>query len=244
MEKKLERKVNFLIAYAAASTLLILFFAFSSFREKDKNEQFDELIVKKITVIGEDNLPRMVLSNEDRQHSGRMNGKDFPKRERPSGIIFFNNQGDECGGLIYKTTEKDGKIVSGMSFTMDNYKDDQVIQILNDEYYADGKAFIERGISINQFPLGTNMDVRNKKLEELETIKDEKERKTKIRELMQKEGSVNRLFIGRTKGNSSGLFLSGPDGKPKMMIYVDEKGNPKIQTFNDKGEVKDLVENK
>ena len=243
MEKKLERKVNFLIAYAALSTLFIMFFAFSSFSNKDKNEKFDELVVKKITVIGEDNTPRMVLSNETRQHSGRMNGKDWAKRERPSGIIFFNNQGDECGGLVYKATEKDGKIVSGMSFTMDNYKDDQVIQILNDEYYADGKSFIERGISINQFPEGTNIDDRNKKLEELKTISDDKERKQKIRELMQKEGSVNRLFMGRTKGNSSGLFLSGPDGKPKMMIYVDEKGNPKIQTFNEKGEVKDFVEN-
>ena len=244
MEKKLERKVNFLIAYAALSTLFIMFFAFSSFSNKDKNEKFDELVVKKITVIGEDNLPRMVLSNETRQHSGRMNGKDWAKRERPSGIIFFNNQGDECGGLVYKATEKDGKIVSGMSFTMDNYKDDQVIQILNDEYYANGKSTIERGISINQFPEGTNIDERNRKLDELQKIENEKERKEKIRELFKNEGSVNRLFMGRTKGNSSGLFLSGPDGKPKMMIYVDEKGNPKIQTFNEKGEIKDLVENK
>lgn len=244
MEKKLERKVNFLIAYAVLSTLFIMFFAFSSFSNKDKNEKFDELVVKKITVIGEDNSPRMVLSNETRQHSGRMNGKDWAKRERPSGIIFFNNQGDECGGLVYKATEEDGKIVSGMSFTMDNYKDDQVIQILNDEYYANGKSTIERGISINQFPEGTNIDERNQKLEELQKIENEKERKEKIRELFKNEGSVNRLFIGRTKGNSSGLFLSGPDGKPKMMIYVDEKGNPKIQTFNEKGEIKDLVENK
>jgi len=29
-----------------------------------------------------------------------------------------------------------------------------------------------------------------------------------------------------------------------MMIYVDEKGNPKIQTFTDKGEIKDFIENK
>ena len=61
---------------------------------------------------------------------------------------------------------------------------------------------------------------------------------------MKNEGAVNRLFIGRTKGNSSGLFLSGPDGQPKMMIYVDDKGNPKIQTFNDKGEIKDFIEDK
>ena len=244
MEKNLEKKIYFLMAYAFVSTLFISFLALSSFSQKDKVEKFDELIVKKITVVGEDNLPRMVLSNETRQHSGRMNGKEWPKRERPSGIIFFNNQGDECGGLVYQTKDKDGKIISGMSFTMDNYKDDQVLQILNDEYYANGKSYIERGISINQYPDGTNIDIRNQKLEELKNIKDEKEREQKISELMQKEGTVNRLFIGKTKGNSSGLFLAGPDGKPKMMIYVDEKGDPKIQTFNEKGEVKDLIENK
>jgi hypothetical protein len=243
MEKEVRKKVNFLMAYAIISTLFISFLALSSFGKKDKIENFDELIVKKLTVIGEDNLPRMVLSNENRQHSGRMNGKEWAKRERPSGIIFFNNQGDECGGLVYQAKVKEGKTISGMSFTMDNYKDDQVLQILNDEYYAEGKTFIERGISINQFPEGTNIDDRNKKLEELKAIKDDKERKSKTRELLQKEGSVNRLFIGRTKGNSSGLFLSGPDGKPKMMIYVDEKGNPKIQTFNEKGEIKDIIVN-
>lgn len=242
MKKSLERKVNFLIAYAFLSTLFIVFFTLSSFNQKDKTEKFEELVVKKITIVGEDNLPRMVLSNETRQHPGRMNGKEWPKRDRPSGIIFFNNDGDECGGLIYQVKEKDGKIISGMSFTMDNYKDDQVIQILNDEYYADGKAFIERGITINQYPLGTNIDQRNQQLRELEKIPDETERRQKIRELMKKEGSVSRLFIGKTKGNSSGLFLSGPDGAPKMMIYVDEKGNPKIQTFNGKGEVKDFIE--
>ncbi len=244
MEKNLEKKINFLIAYAIISTLFISFLALSSFSQKAKVEKFDEILVKKITVVGEDNLPRMVLSNETRQHSGRMNGKEWPKRERPSGIIFFNNQGDECGGLVYQTKDKDGKIISGMSFTMDNYKDDQVLQILNDEYYANGKSYIERGISINQYPDGTNIDIRNQKLEELKNIKDEKEREQKISELMQREGSVNRLFIGKTKGNSSGLFLAGPDGKPKMMIYVDENGNPKIQTFNEKGEVKDIIENK
>lgn len=242
--KKLERKVNFLTAYVVLSAIIISFFALSSFSQKDKNEKLDELTVKKITIIGEDNLPRMVLSNETRQHSGRMNGKETEKRERPSGLIFFNNEGDEIGGLIYQTKEKDGKIISGMSFTMDNYKDDQVLQILNDEYYSDGKAYIKRGISINQFPIGSNVEERNNKLKELRTIEDKKERKEKINELMKNEGSVNRLFIGKTKGNSSGLFLAGPDGTPKMMIYVDDNGIPKIQTFDEDGKIKDFLENK
>ena len=79
-------------------------------------------------------------------------------------------------------------------------------------------------------------------LVEINKIVDENERNKKLKELNEKEGSVNRLFMGRTKGNSSGLFLAGPDGKPKMMIYVDEQGNPKIQTFNSKGEIKDFIE--
>lgn len=242
--KTLERKVHFLTVYAVVSALIISFFALSSFSKKDNAVTYEEIIAKKITVIGEDNLPRMVLSNESRQHSGRANGKEMEKRERPSGIIFFNNDGDECGGLIYKVTEKDGKISSGMSFTMDNYKDDQVIQILNDEYYADGKASIKRGISINQFPVGSNMMDRNEKLEKLKTIEDEKERKEKINELMNKEGSVNRLFMGKTRGDSSGLFLAAPDGTPKMMIYVDAEGNPKIQTFDENGKIRDYLDTK
>lgn len=244
MEKNLDKKINFLMGYAIVSTLFISFLALSSFSQKDKVEKFDELVVKKITVVGEDNSPRMVLSNETRQHSGRMNGKDWAKRERPAGIIFFNNQGDECGGIIFKATEKDGKIVSGMSFTMDQYKNDQVLQILNDEHYADGKTYIERGITINEYPEGADHDVMNQKLKELNKIKDDKERKEKINELMKKEGHIQRLFMGKTYGNSSGLFLAGADGKIKMMIYVDEKGVPKIQTLNEKGEVKDFIENK
>lgn len=240
--KTTEKKVNFLMTYAIASTLLLSFIVLNSFKSKENTTKFDEIEVKKITVLGEDNLPRMVLSNETRQHSGRINGKEMEKRERPSGIIFFNNQGDECGGIVHQTKIKDGKILSGMSFTMDNYNDDQVIQILNDEYYADGKAYIQRGININQYPVGSNMEERNKKIAEINKIADKNERNQKMNELWEKEGSVNRLFIGRTKGNSSGLFLSGPDGKPKMMIYVDEKGNPKITTINEKGEMKEFLE--
>ncbi|MES2864035.1 MAG: hypothetical protein V4666_07950 [Bacteroidota bacterium] len=242
--KTTEPKINFLKIYAVSSTLLISFIALNSFDSKKDVKKFDEIEVKKITILGEDNLPRMVLSNETRQHSGRINGKEMEKRERPSGIIFFNNQGDECGGIVHQTKINEGKILSGMSFTMDNYNDDQVIQILNDEYYADGKAYIQRGININQYPVGSNMEDRNKKIAEINKIADKKERNQKMNELWEKEGSVNRLFIGRTKGNSSGLFLSGPDGKPKMMIYVDEKGNPKITTINESGEMKEFLETK
>jgi len=241
-DKLMKRQINFLTGYAIINSILIAFFILSSFNEKDKNLKLDELTLKKLNIIGEDGNLRMVLSNETRQHPGRMDGKDFPKRERPSGIIFFNNQGDECGGIIANVSSEKNRTNSGMSFTMDNFHDDQVIQILNDETYENGSAKIQRGLTIKEFPIGSNIVSRNAKFEELEKIKDPKERDDKMNELWKKEGSKNRLFVGRNKNNDSGLFLYDTNGKPKMKIYVDKDGNPRIEVTSENGKIRDIVD--
>ncbi|MCD0470440.1 hypothetical protein [Flavobacterium sp. JAS] len=244
MDKQLEKKINFLTGYAIVSTLVFSVVLLSSFGKGDKNESFDEITIKKINLVGEDGSLRMVLSNETRQHSGRMNGKDYPKRDRPAGMIFFNNEGDECGGLVFAGKTKENKISSGMSFTMDNYHDDQVIQILNSEEYNNGKSNIQRGLIINEYPIGSNIDTRNAKYAELEKIEDEKIRTQKIEELKAKEGSKRRLFIGRNKANNSGMFLYDSEGNPRMKIYVDEKGDPRIETIDKNGNMKNFLETK
>lgn len=81
-------------------------------------------------------------------------------------------------------------------------------------------------------------------IEKLQQIADAKERDQKIQDLWDKEGSKRRLFIGRSRGNNSGLFLYDKNGKPRMKIYVDEKGNPKIETIGENGEVKNYLEDK
>jgi len=242
MKSKLEKRVNFLTIYAIASSLIFSLILLSSFGKEDKKETFDEITTKKINLIGEDGSLRMVLSNETRQHSGRMNGVDFPKRKRPAGMIFFNEEGDECGGLIFAGKTKDNKISSGMSFTMDNYHDDQVIQILNDESYENGKGSIQRGLIINEFPIGSNIVERNNKFKELEKIENQKERDEKMDALWNKEGSKRRLFVGRNKENSSGLFLYDENGKPKLKIYVDKDGIGKIEVIDNDGKIKNIIE--
>lgn len=228
-----------LVLFGAAFTLFTLL---NSFRLEKKIENFDEINVKRINIIEKDGTIRMVISNKELQHSGRMDGKDMEKRERQAGMIFFNDLGDECGGLVYAANKTaDGKATSGMSITMDRYKDDQVIQILNDESVDGDKIYSQRGFFVNDYPTLNGLNQRNAALKEVEKITDEKARKAKIREIYQNQGSRNLLFLGKTKGNSQGLFIADQTGKPKLMIYVDEKGNPKIQTFTEKGEVKDFL---
>jgi len=241
MDKKLRRKINFLTGYAILSSIGFAFFILSSFGEKDKILNLDELTLKKLNVIGEDGKPRLVISNEKRQHSGIVEGQALPKRERPAGIIFFNNKGDECGGIVADVSSEKGSTNSGMSFTMDNYHDDQVIQLLNDETYENGNASIVRGLRVNEFPVGTSMITTMKERNELQKIKNLQERKEKENELWSKKGPKRRLFIGRSTDNDTGLFLYDTNGKPKMKIYVDKTGKPRIETIDDDGRSRNIL---
>lgn len=55
----------------------------------------------------------MVISNRERQHPGMVDGK-LMKREngRPPGLIFFDQRGDECGGLVFDENGGKGHFVS------------------------------------------------------------------------------------------------------------------------------------
>ncbi|WP_228853467.1 hypothetical protein [Aegicerativicinus sediminis] len=244
MERSIEKRLNLLSAYALISTIVFGFLLLTSVRSQDKNEQFDEITVKKINVVAEDGELRMVLSNETRQHPGRMNGKDFEKRDRPAGILFFNEEGDECGGLIYHGKTENSQTYSGMSFTMDQYKEDQVIQILNSESYKDGKERISRGIAISDLPTGSDLITRINKIEELQKkLKSlsEKEAEELVAKIGNSLGSKRRLFLGRTGDNNSGLYLSDPNGVVKIKIYVDEGGNPVFEVKDNQGNFNNIL---
>lgn len=242
MSKKLERRINILSAYALLMTAAILTYIFISINSKDNKAEFDEIDVKRINLLAENGDLRMVLSNETRQHSGRLNGEDWEQRERPAGIIFFNTEGDECGGLIFDGQTVDGKTNSGMSFTMDQYNNDQVLQIINSDYVEGDKSSSLRGISIKDIPVGANLGVTMKKYKELQKIEDEEERNQKIEELFDKEGSKPRLFMGRTEDSSSGIFLADSAGNYKLKIYVSKTGEAKIISYDEEGEAINLLE--
>ncbi len=236
--KTLKLPLSLVITFILFTLITVL----NSFRLEKKIDNFDEINVKRINIIEKDGTIRMVISNKELQHSGRMDGKDWEKRERQAGMIFFNDEGDESGGLIYETKKnKDGHVKSGMSITMDRYKDDQVLQLLNDETLVGEKMISQRGLFVNDFPAGSGWTARNKAIQEAEKISDEKMRNAKIREIYSAQGSKNLIFLGKTKGNSQGLFIADQNGQPKLMIYVDEKGQPKIQTVDQKGEMKDFL---
>lgn len=242
MSSSLEKKMKFLTIYVIILSLLCVCLAYIAFRKAGRRA-FDELTVKRINVVDESGRQlRLVISNEKRQHPGRPDGKDLAARSRPAGILFFNNEGDEAGGLTYYA-EKDGKqLSSGASLTMDQYHNDQVVQLTNNEYYDGSGAQIgRRGLAVNEIPLGLDLYRTMEKYDSLKKITDPLLRKRGIDALRRTEGITNRLFVGRNEQGEYGLFVFDTLGRYRFKIFVDSVGNPKIETLDNSGHTKNFI---
>ncbi|WP_118972885.1 hypothetical protein [Taibaiella koreensis] len=238
MAANLEKRVQWLTAYVVFITALCGYLVFSSYKNAGKRENLDELTVKRINIVDESGkLLRLVISNETRQHPGRSAGVQMPKRERPAGLLFFNDDGDECGGLTYYVSREKNSVSAGTLLTMDQYHNDQVVHLMNDEAYdSSGKAtWIRRGLAVNDIPIGLELTETMKKYETLKQIADPKVREEKIRQLRREEGGRNRLFVGRNDLDEYGLFLMDSAGSCRFKIFIDASGSPKMQTMDASG---------
>ena len=125
METKLEKEVRCLRIYAVVATLFCAIFLLSGFVMQSKKQKFKEIDVERINIMEKDGKLKMVISNAQRQHPGSVDRKIIPRQEgRPAGMIFFNERGDEVGGLIFSGDT--GKERFG-SRTFDKFRGDQTI---------------------------------------------------------------------------------------------------------------------
>lgn len=91
------KKQTFISAYMAFSSaaMVIMLFSFKAL----KND-FEEISVKRINIIDNKGKNVMVISNQEKFPYPIIGGKEFKERSiAPAGIVFYKNDGDECGGL-------------------------------------------------------------------------------------------------------------------------------------------------
>jgi len=101
--------------YAGIVTIafLMLFYSF-----KTLNNRFDEITVKRINIVDDNGVNRMIISNQERMEPPIVFGKKYKRALNPAGIIFYNEKGDECGGIaISKNPETN---TYALAFDYDN----------------------------------------------------------------------------------------------------------------------------
>lgn len=95
---------------------------------------FDELRVHRIDVVEPDGTLRMIISNKNRLPNVIVKGQEHPEFGEPrtqAGMLFYNDEGSENGGLIFggKKNEKGEVVDSGGSLSFDKYGAGQVVQL-------------------------------------------------------------------------------------------------------------------
>src|SRR5687767_11911615 len=128
MRLSIRRQLRILQVYAAASFAVGAFLFLSAFAQSTATQRIDELTVQRLNVVDANGTLRFVLSNKDRMHPGVMDGVTINRPRPVAGMLFFNDEGDEVGGLTYNGTDDNGRRASaGIMF--DQLKQDQTVGI-------------------------------------------------------------------------------------------------------------------
>jgi hypothetical protein len=205
----MNKELIFLRAFAVATVIGMVALTSLAFKTNG-NTKFKEIDVERINVVEKDGTVKMIITNVDRFPNGKDNINGRPTnegRKKRSGMLFFNEDGMECGGFIYDGRKTENGHSAGLSLTYDQYNGDQVMQLITQDN--------QRG------------DIRN--VSSMLVFNDQTGKTS--------ANMVPRMMLGKSGDGNNGLFILGDDGSPRAMFYVDKENNAKLDFYDEKGNV-------
>jgi len=249
MAHDLERDVRFLKRYAVAMTAFAVVATTGAFT-RGAHEKFTEIDVERINVVEPNGHYRMVITNRPRSIGPIYKGEPFGYKggTRP-GIIFFNDEGTENGGLTFtgSTCTDTTSVTTGRPCTKGTYSASTHMsfdqfnsdQVLNLDYREDNNGRLV-GISMAD---RANVDIHDLVMERDAILKmaDTNARRAALAKWQEPRNGVplfaERLFIGRNPDKSAIVNLRDPNGRPRLRLLVDSLGSPRIEFLNEAGQV-------
>jgi hypothetical protein len=238
MTRTIRRHLRFLHAYVVTTLIVFVVLAVSAFRQPAKPQNLGEITAERINIVDADGTLRLVISNKDRMHPGVIDGKVI-QRERPvAGIIFFNDQGDEAGGLALRGREQDGKRVANAGMMFDQLGQDQTIGF--DYSEADGlRAAAFKVWDRPDAPLSDLVE----KLNAANAIEDKEKRDAAVARVRAEAPTpAQRVLVGKTRERAATVVLSDAEGRTRLALKVEADGTASIEFLDGDGKVVHRVE--
>ena len=233
MSRRLRRDLRLLQAYATVSSLVLVLLAVSAFRQAPSAQKLDELTVQRLNVIDANGTLRLVIAGKDRMHPGVMDGKTIDRPRPVAGIIFFNDEGDEVGGLTITGQERDGTRRANALLAFDQLKQDQTIAIA----YSETNGQRATGLTVWDRP-DTRLSELIDKLNAAQKIQDAAARDEAIKSARASvPPSPRRVFVGKNTDRSAAIMLADAAGKPRLNLRVDAAGEASIEFLDGDGKV-------
>ena len=234
MRHSLRRQFLFLRAYAISSSLILIVLAAAAFRQGAGQKSMGEITVERLNVVDANGTLRMVLAGKDKMHPGVMDGVTIDRPRPVAGMLFFNDEGDEVGGLTYTGTVTNGRGRANAGIMFDQLKQDQTVGISYNESNGQRSAGFQvwdRSDTVRLSELITKLNAANK-------IPAGPERDKAIADIRSTApAGPRRVFVGKATDKSATIVLADAAGKPRLTLTVDATGNPRIEFLDDAGKV-------
>ena len=217
-----------LLVYSGILTIVLSVVLLTA-SSQPKKTSFDEIDVKRINLIEPDGTLRLVMADRARFPGLIVKGKEYPHDRQTAGMLFFDDEGTENGGLIFGgMKDKGGKIQSWGHLSFDQYLGDQVVVLDAEE--AEGQR--HSGIQFVDEP-----DIPMTQVTDALQLPSE-QRRAKLHELFAgKNKPQPRLYLGRRIDRSAVLELKDTQGRDRIRMVVAADGTPSLQFLDEQGNV-------
>jgi len=210
---------------------VVLFGAVSVGSERSS---FNEITVHRIDVMDREGKLAMVLASHDDEAIPVILGKQGHRSQgnnADNGIIFFNQRGDEQGGLIWSASPD--RQSSGDTLSFDTAQTDQLLQV--DDGSSKGKHYAYL-VGWDRLPNDAELALQAEA--ELQAAKTGSERQailTKYKAMG--VAARTRFLLGYTTDDVAQLALNDKDAKPRIKLSVAPDGKAQMQFLDATGHV-------
>ena len=227
----IRRQLRLLQAYAAVTFVIAAFLSITAFTQSTSSQRIDELTVQRLNVVDANGTLRFVLSNKDRMHPGVMDGVTINRPRPVAGMLFFNDEGDEVGGLTYTGTDDNGRRANaGLMF--DQLKQDQTIGIS----YSEGNGQRSAGLQVWDRSESQPLSDLIKGLNAANALPDGAARDEAVKAVRAKAApGPRRVFVGKNSDKAATVSLADANGKPRLVMIVAPDGAASIDFLDADG---------
>jgi hypothetical protein len=233
MTRSIRRQLRFLHAYTLVTTLAVTGIGAAAFTQRSRPQNLGEITVERVNVVDADGTLRLVIANKDRMHSGVIGGKVIQRSRPYAGLIFFNDQGDEAGGITFKGREANGRREADAGMMFDQLGQDQTIGF----EYGEQEGRRSAAFKVWDRPDTPLADVIEA-LNGARAISDPAARNAAIARVnATAPPSAQRVFVGKTPDRTASVLLADGRGRNRLALKVDPDGNAAIEFLDADGKV-------
>lgn len=210
-------------------------------RGSQQQTRFEEIDVERINIVEKDGTLKLALFNSDRLTRGK---SERQGQGRIAGMLFYNEDGYESGGLVYMGKKTPDGQDAGSGLMFDQYRQDQTIALQHNETVDSQGAHYDDGLTINSRPDWTVVKDEYDFYKMMKEFKGTEEEKESLYDKQVDEHKVSRkrLFLGIRKGtkegqyyDETGVFIRNRYGRNAIRIFVDKDNIPHLEFYDTLG---------